>query len=144
LWNAVKLSLAHLWTAFLCFLPAIGLGFWQMLMRSPLPAPVDDPNIYYASVTAHGSIMAYVFPTFFAMGFGYAIAVSALGRPLQGEKWAWVGYALSLIGTVMALVPVAAGRASVLYTFYPPLVGSPWYYLGVGAGHHRILFLDRS
>ena len=102
-----------------------------MLMRSPLPAPVDDPNIYYASVTAHGSIMAYVFPTFFAMGFGYAIAVSALGRPLKGEKWAWVGFFLALIGTVMALVPVAAGRASVLYTFYPPLVGSPWYYLGV-------------
>jgi cytochrome c oxidase subunit 1 len=102
-----------------------------MLMRSPLPAPLDDPNTYYASVTAHGSIMAYVFPTFFAMGFGYAIAVSALGRPLQGEKWAWVGYALSLIGTVMALVPVAAGRASVLYTFYPPLVASPWYYLGL-------------
>src|SRR5271156_5941161 len=120
-----------MWTAFLCFLPAVGLGFWQMLMRSPLPAPVDDPNTYYASVTAHGSIMAYVFPTFFAMGFGYAIAVSALGRPLRGEKWAWVGYALSLIGTVMALVPVAAGRASVLYTFYPPLLGSPWYYLGL-------------
>ena len=125
------LSLAHLWTAFFCFLPAIGLGFWQMLMRSPLPVPVDDPNTYYASVTAHGSIMAYVFPTFFAMGFGYAIAVSALGRPLQGEKWAWVGFSLALIGTVMALVPVAAGRSSVLYTFYPPLVGSPWYYLGV-------------
>src|ERR1700675_2375130 len=102
-----------------------------MLMRSPLPAPVDDPNTYYASVTAHGSIMAYVFPTFFAMGFGYAIVVSALGRPLQGEKWAWVGFFISLIGTVMALVPVAAGRSSVLYTFYPPLVGSPWYYLGV-------------
>src|ERR1035438_881119 len=58
------LPLAHLWAAFLCFLPAVGLGVWQMLMRSPLPAPVDDPNAYYASVTAHGSIMAYVFPTF--------------------------------------------------------------------------------
>jgi cytochrome c oxidase subunit I len=125
------LPLAHFWTAFLCFLPAVGLGVWQMLMRSPLPAPVDDPNVYYASVTAHGSIMAYVFPTFFAMGFGYAIAVSALGRPLQGEKWAWVGFFTSLIGTIMAIVPVAAGRASVLYTFYPPLLGSPWYYLGV-------------
>jgi cytochrome c oxidase subunit 1 len=71
------------------------------------------------------------FSDVFRNGFGYAIAVSALGRPLQGEKWAWVGYALSLIGTVIALVPVAAGRASVLYTFYPPLLGSPWYYLGL-------------
>jgi len=125
------LPLAHLWAAFLSFLPAIGLGFWQMLMRSPLPVPLDNPNAYYASVTAHGSIMAYVFPTFFAMGFGYAIATSAMGGALRGEKWAWAGFAIAVIGTVMAMVPVAAGRSSVLYTFYPTLIGSPWYYAGV-------------
>lgn len=127
------LPLAHLWAAFLSFLPAIGLGFWQMLMRSPLPVPLDNPNAYYASVTAHGSIMAYVFPTFFAMGFGYAIASSAMGGTLRGEKWAWAGFAIALIGTVMAMVPVAAGRSSVLYTFYPTLIGSPWYYIGVAS-----------
>lgn len=125
------LPLAHLWAAFLSFLPAIGLGFWQMLMRSPLPVPLDNPNAYYASVTAHGSIMAYVFPTFFAMGFGYAIASAAMGGALRGEKWAWAGFAIAVIGTVMAMVPVAAGRSSVLYTFYPTLIGSPWYYIGV-------------
>jgi len=27
-------------------------------------------------------------------------------------------------------VTVLAGKASVLYTFYPPLLASPWYYLG--------------
>ena len=31
----------------------------------------------------------------------------------------------------MAMVPVALGKASVLYTFYPPMIGSPFYYLGV-------------
>jgi cytochrome c oxidase subunit 1 len=36
-----------------------------------------------------------------------------------------------LIGTVMAAAVVVAGRATVLYTFYPPLLGSIWYYLGV-------------
>ena len=30
-----------------------------------------------------------------------------------------------------AIVPVALGFASVLYTFYPPLIGSPFYYIGV-------------
>jgi len=100
-------------------------------MRSPLRVPVDDPNAYYASLTAHGSIMAYVFPTLFIMGFGYAIAVSTLGRPLRGENWAWVGFFLCVVGGVMALAPIAVGRSSVLYTFYPPLVGSVWYYLGV-------------
>lgn len=126
-----SLPLAHLWAAFLTFLPAIGLGVWQMWMRSPLRAPLDDPNAYYASVTAHGSIMAYVFPTFLAMGFGYAIANSAMNGALRGVKWAWVGFFTSVIGTVIALIPIAAGRASVLYTFYPTLIGSPWYYIGV-------------
>lgn len=125
------LSLAHLWAAFLCFLPAAGLGMWQLLMRSPLPVPVDDPNAYYASLTAHGSVMAYVFPTLFIMGFGYAIATSTLGRPLRGENWAWAGFVLCVVGGVMTLAPIAAGRSSILYTFYPPLVGSVWYYLGV-------------
>ena len=31
----------------------------------------------------------------------------------------------------MAIVPVALGGASVLYTFYPPLIGSPFYYIGI-------------
>jgi cytochrome c oxidase subunit 1 len=125
------LALAHLWTAFTVFLAAIVLGVWQMLMRSPLPAPFDRPNAYYASVTAHGSIMAYVFPTLFAMGFGYAIADSAREGRMTGRRAAWIGYFLLLCGFLMAVIPIGMGQASVLYTFYPTLIGSPWYYLGI-------------
>ena len=56
------------------------MGAWQMLMRSPLPAPLDDPNLYYASVTLHGTAMAYVVTTFFTMGFGYAVTATSLAR----------------------------------------------------------------
>jgi len=31
----------------------------------------------------------------------------------------------------MAMIPVALGLASVLYTFYPPLIGEPLYYIGI-------------
>ena len=55
-----KLALCHFWVAFGVFLPAVVLGVWQMLMRSPLPAPLDDPGTYYASVTLHGTAMAYL------------------------------------------------------------------------------------
>jgi cytochrome c oxidase subunit 1 len=128
--NSRSLALWHYWVAFATFLPAVLLGAWQMLMRSPLPAPLDDPDAYYASVTLHGTAMAYVVTTFFAMGFGYAIAATSLGRPVRGVAAAWIGFVICLIGTVMAVVTVLAGRASVLYTFYPPLLASPWYYLG--------------
>src|SRR5215831_3569702 len=109
---------------------AVPLGFWQMLMRSPLPAPLDDSAAYYASVTLHGTAMAYVVTTFFAMGFGYALAATSLGRPIRGVVSAWTGFVICLLGTGMAVVAVLSGRASVLYTFYPPLLASGWYYGG--------------
>jgi cytochrome c oxidase subunit 1 len=125
-----RLALFHYWVAFGTFLPAVLLGAWQMLMRSPLPAPLDDSAAYYASVTLHGTAMAYVVTTFFAMGFGYAVAATSLGRPIRGMTAAWVGFAICLVGTIMAVVPILCGRASVLYTFYPPLLASGWYYGG--------------
>jgi cytochrome c oxidase subunit I len=128
---ARRLVLAHFWIAFIAFLAAAVLGEWQMLVRSPLHPWVNNPEHYYRSVTFHGTAMAYVLPTLVAMGFGYAITELALRRPLLGLRWAWGGFWLVIAGTVMASLAVASGRASVLYTFYPPMVGSAFYYLGV-------------
>ena len=93
------------------FLLAVLLGAWQMLMRSPLPAPLDDSAAYYASVTMHGTAMAYVVTTFFIMGFGYAVAATSLGRPLRGMTAAWIGFAICLVGTLMAVATILCGRA---------------------------------
>ena len=126
-----RLILAHFWLAFIVFGVALLLGAWQMLVRSPLVPWISNPEWYYRSLTAHGTIMGYAFPTLVAMGFGYAISESALGQPLIGRRWAWLGFGLIVVGAVMAMVPVALGLASVLYTFYPPMIGSPFYYIGV-------------
>jgi cytochrome c oxidase subunit I len=128
---ARRLVLAHFWVAFVAFAAAMVLGEWQMYARSPLAAWIDNPEHYYRSVTAHGTVMAYVLPTLVAMGFGYAISELALKRPLVGMRWAWGGFWLVIVGTVMASIPMALGRASVLYTFYPPMIASPLYYIGV-------------
>jgi len=130
-WLARRLVLAHFWVAFAAFLGAILLGEWQMYVRSPLSAWVNNPEHYYRSVTAHGTVMAYVLPTLVAMGFGYAITELALKRPLIGLRWAWAGFWLVVSGTALAAVTMALGNASVLYTFYPPMIASPFYYLGV-------------
>jgi cytochrome c oxidase subunit 1 len=128
---ARRLSLAHFWVAFAGFLLAVVLGEWQMFVRSPLTNWVNNPEHYYRSVTAHGTVMAYVLPTLVAMGFGYAVTELALKRPLVGLRWAWVGFTLVVLGTVLAAVTVLLGKASVLYTFYPPMLGSAVYYIGV-------------
>lgn len=129
--NNRRLVLAHFWFAFATFGVALLLGAWQMYVRSPLHAWLSAPELYYRSVTAHGSVMAYVFPTLIAMGFGYAITELSLEQRLVGRRWAWAGWWLVVVGSIVAMVPVSLGRASVLYTFYPPMIGSPFYYIGV-------------
>jgi cytochrome c oxidase subunit I len=128
---ARKLVLAHFWIAFVAFFGAIVLGEWQMFVRSPLSPWVNNPEYYYRSVTGHGTVMAYVLPTLVAMGFGYALCELALKRPLVGLRWAWAGFWLVVAGTAIAAATMAAGQASVLYTFYPPMIASPFYYIGV-------------
>ncbi|HJV73080.1 MAG TPA: cbb3-type cytochrome c oxidase subunit I [Noviherbaspirillum sp.] len=129
--NSRRLVLAHFWLAFVAFFIALVLGEWQMYVRSPLHPGLSNPELYYRSVTAHGSAMGYVFPTLVAMGFGYAIMEFELKRPLIGRRWAWGGFWLIVLGAVSAMVPVALGRASVLYTFYPPMIANVFYYIGV-------------
>ena len=129
--NVERLCLAHFWVAFAAFLVACFLGTWQMWVRSPWGAHVGTPGQYFMSVTAHGVSMAYVLTTFFIMGFGYFVAVTSLGRPLPGRAWAWVAFWMGIVGVVMVLVIIALGQASVLFTFYPPLTASPWFYIGL-------------
>src|SRR5499426_2790213 len=129
--NVERLCLAHFWVAFGAFLIAAFLGTWQMWVRSPLGAHVGTPGQYFMSVTAHGVSMAYVLSTFFIMGLGYFVAVTALARPLPGKAWAWGAWCVGVIGVVMAVAAILSGQASVLYTFYPPLTGSPWFYIGL-------------
>jgi cytochrome c oxidase subunit 1 len=129
--NSRRLILAHFWFAFAGFGAALLLGEWQMFIRSPLHGWISDPELYYRSVTAHGTTMAYVMPTLVAMGFGYFVTEASLKRPLIGLRWAWVGLALVFVGTITAIVPVALGLDTVLYTFYPPMIGNPFYYIGV-------------
>jgi cytochrome c oxidase subunit 1 len=126
-----NLVLAHLWLAFAVFAAAAVLGVWQMWVRSPLHAPYENPQNYFLSVTAHGVSMAYVLTTFFVMGFGYFVAETALGREIPGIRWAWAEFVIGAIGAAMAALTILAGDASVLYTFYPPLTASPFFYIGL-------------
>jgi cytochrome c oxidase subunit I len=130
-YRAEKLILAHIGVAFAALAAAAVLGAWQMTVRSGINPPFSSPEAYFASVTAHGTIMGYVMPTLFAMGFGYFVAVTSLDQPLPSMRLAWAGFWLAAVGIVMAVIPIVMGKATVLYTFYPPLTGSVFYYLGV-------------
>ena len=129
--RAGRLVLAHLWIAFVAFAIACVLGAWQMLARSPIAAPAHTAANYFGSVTLHGVSMAYVLTTFFIMGFGYYVAETALKRPVPAPRLAWAAYWMGIVGVVMTVLSILAGNASVLYTFYPPITATPWFYVGL-------------
>jgi len=125
-----KLTLYHLWVAFGAFILACFLGEYQVLERSGFIPAIQSPSVYFASVSTHGVLMAFVLTTFFIMGFGYYTATTSLKQPVWNLPLAWAGFGTSLFGTVLAALPLLTGNASVLYTFYPPLQAHWLFYIG--------------
>jgi cytochrome c oxidase subunit 1 len=128
--RADRLALANLWVAILAFGAASAMALMQALSRANLDLPWRSAKIYYLSVTAHGVLMALVFTTFFIMGFGYVAATRTLERPVAHPRLAWGGFWVALAGTLAATVAILSGKATVLYTFYPPLRAHPAFYIG--------------
>jgi len=129
--KAAGLSLANLAVAFTFFAVAIVLGVFQVAERAGLlSGMLDTPEMYFASVSTHGVLMAYVLTTFCVMGFGYYTATTGLKQTLWNKKLAWVGFWVCLTGVLMAAFPLLTGQASVLFTFYPPLQAHPLFYIG--------------
>lgn len=125
-----RLVLATFWVAILSFGVASAMALMQALSRAALDLPWRSAKMYYLSVTAHGTLMALVFTTFFIMAFGYVVAERSLGRELPHQTLAWTGYWIALAGTLAAVAAILSGKASVLYTFYPPLQAHPAFYIG--------------
>ena len=125
-----RLALANLWVAILAFGVASAMAMMQSLSRASLDLPFRSAKMYYLSVTAHGTLMALVFTTFFIMGLGYAVATRALERPLAHPGVAWGSFWVALAGTLATVAVILAGKATVLYTFYPPLKAHPAFYIG--------------
>jgi len=80
--------------------------------------------ITYRSRCTDGN--GYVVTTFFAMGFGYAVTATSLGRPIRGV---WQRGSLCYLPDrhCDGCAAVLAGEASVLYTF----IRRCWQALGI-------------
>lgn len=126
-----RLAGANLGVAIGAFAIAAAMGMMQAVSRGNLAVPGRSPKMFYLSVTAHGVMMALVFTTFFIMGLGIALTTAALERPLRLPRLGWAGFWVALAGTLAAAWAIFAGKATVLYTFYPPLEAHPAFYIGL-------------
>lgn len=96
------------------------------VIRASSVAGID----YYQGLTAHGVINAIVLTTFFAVALGYTVICQQLQTRVS-VAGAALSLGLMLTGAVMAAAMIFLGKASVLYTFYPPLMAHPLFYLGL-------------
>lgn len=126
---SIRLILSHLWVAVIAFALGSLMALMQALARAGVELPFGTARLYYLSVTAHGVLLALVFTTFFIMALGYVVLETTLGR-IAGMRWAWAGFWVAVVGTTMTTLAILSGTSTVLYTFYPPLVAHPTFYIG--------------
>ncbi len=106
-------------------------GLLQVLYRAGIIQSRQFLGLeYFQGLTLHGVVNAIVFTTFFAVAFGYAVIRYHLERPVN-MKVAWISFGLMVVGTLMAAAAILSGKATVLYTFYPPLRAHPAFYVGL-------------
>lgn len=128
---------AHFLAGLLALSVGILLGPFQTFSRSPafmetFPSwQIPIFNYYYQALTAHGVMNALYFTTFSIVGYSYFVTQRALQRPLWNMGVAWGGFVSMFLGLVLALYSIAVERASVLYTFYPPLIAPVLFYIGL-------------
>ena len=106
-------------------------GLLQTLYRSGMISQASFAALdYYQGLTLHGVINAVVLTTFFAVAFGHACMAYYLKMKIN-IKAAWASGIFMIVGTLLAAGAMLSGKASVLYTFYPPLKAHPTFYIGV-------------
>lgn len=86
---------------------------------------------FYLALTAHGADILLFWVIFFEIALIYFASSVLLGCRLAAPRWAWLGFALMVIGALMANVAVLQGESSVMFTSYVPMVAAPHFYLGV-------------
>ena len=126
-----RLSLTFLSVAFIALLIGGFLGLFQGLNRAglmELPVWFD----YYQTLTAHGVLFVLVFSTTFVVGYFYA----GLSHTFSGllpvvRKLGWTAFSSMVVGVVLVAATIISGDASVMFTFYPPMQASPYFYIGL-------------
>jgi len=88
-------------------------------------------SAYYQGLTLHGVLNALVWTTFFITGFSTLAVIRGLKRDLAVPILNRIGFWLMVVGLVTAAIPLLGDKASVLYTFYPPLQADKLFYIGL-------------
>jgi cytochrome c oxidase subunit 1 len=105
---------------------ALGIALTRWPAVHLLPA-----DRFYMYLTAHGVDALIFWIIFFEMAILYFASSTLLRCRLAAPRWAWLGFALMLIGAVTTNVAIFQGGSSVMMTSYAPMQAAPHFYLGL-------------
>jgi cytochrome c oxidase subunit 1 len=106
------------------------MGLMVALTRWPavqlLPA-----EWFYLVLTGHGANVLLFWIIFFEIAVLYFASAVVLGSRLATPMLAWVAFAMMIVGAAMANYAVLRGDSTVMFTSYPPMQASQWFYLSL-------------
>ena len=90
-----------------------------------------EADTFYQVLTAHGIDMLIFWIIFFEVAVLYFCSSTLLRCRLATPRFAWLAFALMLVGGIMNNVAVFQGGSSVMMTSYVPMMAAPSFYLGL-------------
>jgi len=122
------------WQLYLGFL-GFGLGILMGLAQAMERIGVDlyDAFLlesYYQGLTLHGVSLALVFTFTFANGFLTLTVMRGFERPMASTLLVKASFWLAAVGVALAATAILLNKATVLFTFYPPMEAHSVFYLG--------------
>jgi cytochrome c oxidase subunit 1 len=128
-----RVTLYFVVTGFLALLIGVAIGPLQAFNYADLNLyPFLRPILqsYYQGLTIHAVMNAYAFPFFVISGLLIYLSAKELGLT-PSLRLTWASYLIMLVGLLSVAYAMFDDSSNVLYTFYPPLKGSPFFYLGI-------------
>lgn len=129
-----KVTQYYIVTAFLALFIGVLIGPLQALNYAGVnvyeyPLLKALLKSYYQGLSLHGVLNALVFTQFFISGWLLYLPVRDMGARIN-LGFAWFTYWMMTAGLVLAAIPLLLNKATLLYTFYPPMEGHPLFYVG--------------
>jgi cytochrome c oxidase subunit I len=123
-----RLALANAVAAVVMLAYGGTLALLIALQRQGLPISDDW---WYRLLASHGATMLLFWIIFFEVAALYWGSTMLLNTRMVAPRVAWLNFWMMVVGVSLAQWAMFTGRATVMFTAYPPLTAHPLYYGGV-------------
>lgn len=106
------------------------MGLLVALTRWPA-VQILPAEWFYLVLTGHGANVLLFWIIFFEIAVLYFASAVILGSRLAAPRVAWAAFVMMVAGAIMANYAVLRGDSTVMFTSYPPMMASQWFYLSL-------------